>query len=721
VNPRRHAGGIVSVARRSLAGALGLFALACGALASQASASTIAVTSLSDSGAGSLRAAIAGASPGDSITIPAGQITLTSEPLTISKDLTITGAGVSASVISGNDASRILTIAGAPTVTLEGLTLTHGKDEFGGAIRAAGGSLTLRRVSVTGNRAGGTGTLGFGGGIDFGAGTLSVIESSITANSAGGGKGGSGFGGGIDYEGTAAAAAFSLSLTRSTVAGNTAGGAGSPGFGGGVDVAPGYELEKVSVSILESSLSDNTAGGGTKSSGYGGGIELSSGGEKSVLTMTIERSAVSGNTAGGGEESSGFGGGIEFGSGGIGVTQSLAAVNTTIAGNTAGGGGSSGYGGALLFSPGTASLSNMTIAGNSTGGEGGKAPNETLAVTPTTTVASSILIGNGENCGEHIISGGHNIEDDATCGLTAAGDRQNTAQPLGALAQNGGPTPTLVPALGSAAIDGGPSSGCPATDQRGLPRPYGAACDVGAVEVAPPAASTGAASSLTATGATVAGSAGDPSIAAGTISFQYGTSAAYGSQSPAQTLASGASGAPFAAALTGLTPNSTYHYRIVASTPDGVAYGADRTFATQLPPVPVITALSQSRRSWREGSRIATIARKAKPPVGTTFSFALSTAATVTLTFTQPAAGRLSAHRCVAPTRRNAHARHCTRLLSRGSLSFAGHVGANRVSFQGRLAGGHRLARGSYTLVVSATDAFRQRAAPRSVSFKITG
>jgi hypothetical protein len=59
---------------------------------SGASADTIAVTSLGDSGPGSLRQAIADAPDGSTIIVPAGTITLAS-PLAIAKDLTITGAG----------------------------------------------------------------------------------------------------------------------------------------------------------------------------------------------------------------------------------------------------------------------------------------------------------------------------------------------------------------------------------------------------------------------------------------------------------------------------------------------------------------------------------------------------------------------------------------------------------------------------------------------------
>ena len=53
---------------------------------------------------------------------------------------------------------------------------------------------------------------------------------------------------------------------------------------------------------------------------------------------------------------------------------------------------------------------------------------------------------------------------------------------LGVLADNGGPTLTHLLEAGSPAIDAANGAVCPATDQRGVARPQGAGCDVGAVE-----------------------------------------------------------------------------------------------------------------------------------------------------------------------------------------------------------------------------------------------
>jgi hypothetical protein len=71
---------------------------------------------------------------------------------------------------------------------------------------------------------------------------------------------------------------------------------------------------------------------------------------------------------------------------------------------------------------------------------------------------------------------------------SCVGPRLDGDPRLGPLAANGGPTLTFAPGPGSAAIDALAGAACPATDQRGLPRPRLGGCDAGAVEVQPPAA-----------------------------------------------------------------------------------------------------------------------------------------------------------------------------------------------------------------------------------------
>jgi hypothetical protein len=93
---------------------------------------------------------------------------------------------------------------------------------------------------------------------------------------------------------------------------------------------------------------------------------------------------------------------------------------------------------------------------------------------------------NGSDCdhlgGSSIISNGYNLDSDGSCGLTSIGDLPNTDPQLDALADNGGPTMTHALLPGNPIIDAGNCAGGPVTDQRGVPRPRGDNCDIGAYE-----------------------------------------------------------------------------------------------------------------------------------------------------------------------------------------------------------------------------------------------
>src|SRR5262249_15184589 len=115
--------------------------------------STFTVLNLLDSGPDSLRAAVAAAnaSPGaDTIDCATtGTIGLTSGQLDITDSLTINGPGASTLTVSGNYASRVFGIAGNPTVTIAGLTVTKGSttDSPGGGLAMTGGTVTLDHVT----------------------------------------------------------------------------------------------------------------------------------------------------------------------------------------------------------------------------------------------------------------------------------------------------------------------------------------------------------------------------------------------------------------------------------------------------------------------------------------------------------------------------------------------------------------------------------------------
>jgi hypothetical protein len=84
------------------------------------------------------------------------------------------------------------------------------------------------------------------------------------------------------------------------------------------------------------------------------------------------------------------------------------------------------------------------------------------------------------------VSSEHTYADDDSCGLTGPGDVEGVEieSDLGPLADNGGPTPTRLPAAASALVDAIAPGDClqGINDQRGVPRPQGEGCDVGAVE-----------------------------------------------------------------------------------------------------------------------------------------------------------------------------------------------------------------------------------------------
>ena len=112
-----------------------------------------------------------------------------------------------------------------------------------------------------------------------------------------------------------------------------------------------------------------------------------------------------------------------------------------------------------------------------------------LPLVATFTLKNTIVANNtpGGDCGNtEVTSEGHNLDSDGTCGLSGPGDQSATDPQLGALRDNGGPTFTRALLPGSPAIDAGEDVGCPATDQRGVPRPQGPACDIGAYEATAP-------------------------------------------------------------------------------------------------------------------------------------------------------------------------------------------------------------------------------------------
>jgi hypothetical protein len=354
------------------------------------------------------------------------------------------GGDVTLTDCEAGDVQRPLS---APALTLDGGGFTITQTCAGFRVLAdRGAGLTLRNVTVTGGtQAGPTGDEGLGGGVYEATGPLTLDHTTIDHNTvAGSGDPQVGipaaYGGGVYAGGP-------LVVMASTVGDNTASGFGAEAHGGGIDVHGTARLEG-------STLSGNTARSGNHSGG---------GGIASVGDLTLVNSTVSGNSANGIDS---FGGGIEAG---------------------------------------RLSLVYSTVAGNGSDEAGNVSMTNYLSSAFGSVVANPVFVQNNSQCGHALVSLGHNASPggtgvppefpaDTSCGFTntAAGDLPPTAAlHLGSLAANGGPTQTILPGGASALIDAIPLADCQAslaagitTDQRGVARPQGSGCDIGAVEVA---------------------------------------------------------------------------------------------------------------------------------------------------------------------------------------------------------------------------------------------
>lgn len=270
----------------------------------------------------------------------------------------------------------------------------------------------------------------------------------------------------LDVIGTAALAVSGVTVQN-----------GSAAQGGGLHAVTGtLSLTDVVVRGNHASVGGGLFAGNatlTRCTVSGNSTEITGGGIASTTgTMTIDHTTISGNT-----------GTLYLGGGGVATTGDavLTVRDTTISGN--------GIGGLLnlaycnpppfvsCFDGSTVTLNNVTIA-------------DTLdhfnpfGLFGSTTVANSIV----RQCTGAVFSHGHNVVQIGSCGGDPS-DRGGGDPRLGPLQDNGGPTATRAILPGSPAIDSGnpavPGSGgdaCEADDQRGVARPFGAACDSGAFE-----------------------------------------------------------------------------------------------------------------------------------------------------------------------------------------------------------------------------------------------
>jgi streptogramin lyase len=133
---------------------------------------------------------------------------------------------------------------------------------------------------------------------------------------------------------------------------------------------------------------------------------------------------------------------------------------------------------------------------------------------------------------------------------------------------------------------------------------------------------------------------------------------------------------------------------------------------------PRISALRLSPRTFRLGSGFPELLAAVR--TGTVIRFKLSEAARVTARFKRRTIGRRVGKRCRRKTRRNARSKKCVRYVRvRGSFSVDGRTGKNRVGFQGRITGKHKLRPGRYRLLLRARDAAGNRSKVSRARFRL--
>lgn len=322
----------------------------------------------------------------------------------------------------------------------------------GGGIRAEG-DLFLTHAIVSGN------TSGYQGGGAAVFGDLNAFESRINENAsedAGGalylrGNGRINLsqvsentgGGGIHAD--PAVGSFDLEIVESVISGNSvnvldlvAGGVSSQGCPPLLCALAGQATH---VTLIRSTVAENG------SIGPGAGVNVS------AADLTLLNSTVANNVSLGiSDPLSPRASGVRFSGPGI-----ASVVSSTITGNT----------------PNNVRIDSSAVFG-------------AALLDVTTTVIAQPAPG-FRNCllTAPVVSGGYNFADDASCAFPDPSDTNNGPDPgLGALANNGGPTPTRVPSSFSPLLNAVPVvlPVCAGIDQRGIARPQGPACEIGAVE-----------------------------------------------------------------------------------------------------------------------------------------------------------------------------------------------------------------------------------------------
>ena len=232
----------------------------------------LTVTTLADSGEGSLREAVGLIAPDGVITfdpsLAGGTIALTTGQLLVDRSVTIDGSGAPGLIVSGNNTSRVFQIAAGALVDMNDLTIADGAGAPQGGGILNFGVLNLDYVIVTNNTETSGGAADFqlgGGGIYNGDGaTLNLINSAVTDNSTLTQPGGGIYG---FFNST-------INVTDSIISGNVGG-----------DVAGGLRT------LGDANITGSTISGNTSTAWHGGGIFATDG------TVTIENTSIVDNVA----------------------------------------------------------------------------------------------------------------------------------------------------------------------------------------------------------------------------------------------------------------------------------------------------------------------------------------------------------------------------------------------------------------------------------------
>jgi predicted outer membrane repeat protein len=403
----------------------------------------------------------------------------------------------------------VLTVGSGYFVVLSGITIADGYNTSTSELAGGGaldnyGTVIITGCTFTGNRA-----LNNGGAIDNGGGnyggSVTVTDSTFTDNAA------NDFGGAID-SGYLGGYSTVVTVTGSTFSSNGA------TAGGAIDIFGG------SMTVTGSTFSSNSAyyGGAIDNGRFGGGGSVSVTGSTFSSNSAADGGAIDNGDQGGGSVSvtgstfssnhADYGGAIDSGDNNGGGSVSVTA--STFSSNSATDGGAIDSGD---LGGGSVSVTGSTFSGNtgfsgSAGEPSGAIDNGDNAGTGsapgngTVQVAGDVFDGSCYQPGGTWIDGGYNTGSDGTCLGSGPGDvnaGSSAALGLGSLADNGGPTQTIMPAAGSAVIGIIPDPTtitlgstqvalCPATDQRGYSSASGTACDAGAVQTTgtPPALTT---------------------------------------------------------------------------------------------------------------------------------------------------------------------------------------------------------------------------------------